>query len=190
MNVQGKMQIYALPKVTGYQIEVSSTRQELNALSNLYLQSFFKWNSRFPFTSMWTNNHCKIEHDKFYLLLPLVAVSAKIKDQEHIQTKSLSWVWEVKVSSIKSNALAYQAVDSHSKQFSLAAVKTVSAFKRRVGMMTAEWKFTDKIRYFRQKMGISMRKLRSVEILGENILNRILNRTSRFGTGDRKSKLS
>lgn len=37
---------------------------------------------------------------------------------------------------------------------------------------------------------MSKRKLWSVEILGENILNRVLTKTSTFGTRDRKSKLS
>lgn len=36
---------------------------------------------------------------------------------------------------------------------------------------------------------MSKRKLWSVEILGENILNRVLTKTT-FGTRDRKSKLS
>lgn len=69
----------------------------------------------------------------------MVAVSAKIKDQEDIETKSLSWVWkvlmQVEVKDTKSSAAASQSVDNRNKSFCLAAIKTVSAFKHRVGMM-------------------------------------------------------
>lgn len=89
------------------------------------------------------------------LLLPLVSVSAKIKVQEHFQTKSLSWVWKVKVRDIKSSAVAYQSVDNHSKSFCLAAIKTVSAFKHKAGMMIVGWKSTEKNQIFLDKIKVS-----------------------------------
>ena len=42
---------------------------------------------------------------------------------------------QVKVKDTKSSAVASQSVDNHNKSFCLDAIKTVSAFKHRVGMM-------------------------------------------------------
>lgn len=80
----------------------------------------------------------------------MVAVSVKVKDQEDIETKSLSSVWklfiQVKVRDTKSNVAAYHYVDEHNKLFYLAAIKTISAFKHRFGIRIAGWKSTHKIK--------------------------------------------
>lgn len=80
----------------------------------------------------------------------MVAVSAKIKDQEDIETKSLSSIWklliQVKVRDTKSNVAAYQYVDEHNKLFYLSAIKTMSGFKHRFGIRIAGWKCTHKIK--------------------------------------------
>lgn len=78
----------------------------------------------------------------------MVAVSVKVKDQEDIETKSLSSVWKlfIQVRDTKSNVAAYHYVDEHNKLFYLAAIKTISAFKHRFGIRIAGWKSTHKIK--------------------------------------------
>jgi len=44
---------------------------------------------------------------------------------------------QFKVRDTKSSAATYQSVDNHNKSFCLAAIKTVSPFKHRVGMTIA-----------------------------------------------------
>lgn len=87
-------------------------------------------------------------------MLPIVAVSVKTKDQEVIETKTLSSVTEwktlmqIKVRDSERNAAAYQYVDDHNKSLCLAAIKTISTSKHKFGMGIAEWKSTHKIRCF------------------------------------------
>lgn len=72
---------------------------------------------------------------------------------------------QVKVRDTKSNAAAYQSVDSHNKSFFLVAIKTVLAFKHKVGMMIAEWKPPFKVRYLKLEKGYLYDKTKLGEIL-------------------------
>lgn len=84
----------------------------------------------------------------------MVSVSVKTKDQEDIETKTLSSVTErktlmkIKVRDSDRNAAAYKYVDDHNKPLCLCAIKTVSTSKHKFGMGIAEWKSTHKIRCF------------------------------------------